>query len=567
MSLKAARCICVVAAVLFVAGCDMETLVKTKVPEPLKNLLSFGPTGPKPAKGPGGAPLPPKAEIEQPAPNSVHAAGKEVLFRGTAEVPGQPAAKPDLTWTLFKDKDKQGTLLGKALSAKKALEAGEYRAEFAMTVEGQRVAKSVRFRVVYSVPGKVLAPDGKGLSGTEIILSSLDQQAEIFRTSSGPDGRFSVELPPEGHFLLAPRKKGFSFNPYHKIIQYQKDSAPAEFTSVKGEIKDIRFTSSADSDDVLTSLCPNQLACIKFEMESPEKPDHIEAFLSRIVSNAEDLTQLDHVKGTGDSATDVGSPGRRALAVKVPTDLHIGSKEVSYRVLLKVRDQKGSTLSAQAPAAVKVDLPQCLNTSLTEAVSLHLKGELQAAAKAYTQIEEVNKKLEDRAAFVSFMEKVHFDRAVAYIAMARALPEDDPKRREYLGKALSDLTSVLKVRKKDVQALLLRGITKQLMGDPESSLEDFSAALGIEPKGVAVLEYKVRSLLKTKKKKNLVRAVDDLTEAIDLEPGSKHLRKIRSETLKLLAKSQDMGDDATIDTSGAPLGEIARLTLENYLRK
>jgi len=176
--------------------------------------------------------------------------------------------------------------------------------------------------------------------------------------------------------------------------------------------------------------------------------------------------------------------------------------------------------------------------------------------------------LEDQGPFVPYVEKTRFNRAVADVGMAVPLPEGDAKRREYLGKALSDLSSVLKARKKDVQALLLRGITKQLMGDDESSLQDFSAVLGVEPKTVAALEYRARGLIKTKTKKNLSSAVDDLTGAIDLEPGAKDLRKMRSETLKLLAKSQDEGEDATIDTSGVPLGEIGKeLTLEKYLRK
>jgi len=568
MFLKAARWICVAASLLIVAGCDLETLVKTKTPGPLKDLLSFGPPPTPGATGPAGMPQPPRSGIVQPAPNSVYQVGKEVVFRGTAEIPGQPGARPDLTWTLFKDKAQQGTPLGKGLSAKKLLEAGNYRVEFVMTHQGQRMVKSVRFRVVYSVPGRAVTSDGKGLAGAEITLSSLDQKNQVFRTVSGPDGGFTVELPPEGYFLLAPQKKGFSFNPYQRVIRYQKDAAAAEFAAVKAEIKDIRLTSSADSDEALTSLCPNQDACIKFDMQSQDKPQHIEAFLARIVANSENLTQLDQVRETRASAPDLGSPGPQALKIRVPTDLRIGAKEISYRLVLTVRDDKGGLFSVQAPGVVAVDLPQCLAKFLAEAVALHQKGDLQAATKIYTLITDINKKLEDQGPFVPYVEKTRFNRAVADVGMAVPLPEGDAKRREYLGKALSDLSTVLKARKKDVQALLLRGITKQLMGDDESSLQDFSSVLGVEPKTVAALEYRARGLIKTKTKKNLSSAVDDLTEALDLEPGAKDLRKMRSETLKLLAKSQDEGEEATIDTSGVPLGEIEKkLTLENYLRK
>ncbi|MBI4964744.1 MAG: hypothetical protein HY913_15810 [Desulfomonile tiedjei] len=567
MLLKAARWICVISSLLAIAGCDMETLVRNKVPGPLRDLLSSGQPGRPGVKGPAGMVQPPKAAIVQPANNSVFPMGKEVVFRGTAEIPGQPGAKPDLTWTLFKEKGQQGIPLGKALSAKKVLEAGNYRAEFAMTYEGQRVAKSVRFRVVHSVAGRVLTSDGKGLAGTEIILSDLDQKAEVSRTTSGKDGSFSVEIPPEGYFLLEPRQKGFSFNPFQTVVRYQKDAAEAEFAAVKAEIKDIRVTSSPDSDEVLTRLCPDQEACIKFGLESQEKTERVDAFLVRIISHSETLTQLDRVKGAT-SDTNLAEPGPQALRVKVPIDLHIGVKEVSYRVALKFRDDKGLIFAKQGSESVKLDLPKCMAGFLAEAVAMHQKEDFQGAMRIYGLIADINKKLEDQAPFVPYVEKTHFNRALAYAGMALALPEGDAKRREYLAKALSDLSSVLKVRKKDVQALLLRGTIKQIMGDDESSLEDFSAVLNVDPKSAVALENRAGALIRTKKKTNLSQAVDDLTEAIALEPTAKGLRKTRSETLRLLAKSQDEGEAAKISASEVQLRPIDKnLALEKYLRK
>lgn len=558
---------CFAASLLILAGCDMEDLVKTKVPEPLRHLLSSG--APPPAvKGPGGIPQPPRVGILVPGNKSVYPVGKEVVFRGNAEIPGQPGAKLDLTWTLFKDKAQQGTPLGKALSVKKVLEAGNYRVEFVLQHQDKRVVRSAQFRVVYNVPGKVLTSDGKGLAQTEMILSDLGQEKVVTRATSGRDGSFSVELPPTGHFILTPQKKGFSFNPYHWIAQYRKDAPAIEFKAVKAEIKDIRLTASVDSDEDLTTICPNQEAWIKFEMQSEDKPQSMEVFLASIVDNKTKLTELDQVKDDSNSGPDQGISGKKALRIKVPAGLRTDATEVLYHVVLTVRNEKGGVFSVEGPDTVKANLLRCFAKFLEEGVALQQKGELEAATKTYGLMETIDKKLLDKRPFMPYMEKTHFNKALADIGIAVALPDHDTKRSEHLTKALSGFNSVLKVRKRDVEALLLRGITKQLVGDDESSVEDFSQVLSVEPASATALEHRARGLIKSKIKKNLSKAVDDLTEAIALDPAAKDLRTIRSQALRVLIKAKDEPEDSIVDTSTVKLGEADKgLALDNFIRK
>ena len=59
------------------AGCDPEALIKNKVPEPLRNALTFG----KPSPGTQGRqPAATTAEIVMPRENGVYPVGKEMVF-------------------------------------------------------------------------------------------------------------------------------------------------------------------------------------------------------------------------------------------------------------------------------------------------------------------------------------------------------------------------------------------------------------------------------------------------------------------------------------------------------
>ena len=194
---------------LMLSACDPASLIRAKVPEPIQNLLQFTPPA-KASQASGGVPEGPKVDIRQPAANSTHLSGKEVLFSATVSLPqGQVGQPLEIDWTLFKQKEPKPIPLGKGQAVKKALEAGDYRVELSINYQGQRVAKIVPFRVIHALSGKVTASDGQGLTDTEMLLSDLSGKNVISRTQTGRDGAFALEVPREGYYLVMPRKEGF----------------------------------------------------------------------------------------------------------------------------------------------------------------------------------------------------------------------------------------------------------------------------------------------------------------------------------------------------------------------
>jgi uncharacterized protein HemY len=106
------------------------------------------------------------------------------------------------------------------------------------------------------------------------------------------------------------------------------------------------------------------------------------------------------------------------------------------------------------------------------------------------------------------------------------------------------------------------------MDDRDPARDDFTSVLAQEPRTPLALELRARKLLGTKVKRNLAPALDDLTEAIALDPANEELRKTRRETLKLIVQTQDEGEDATVDTSKLPVSEIRRiLKPDGHIRK
>jgi hypothetical protein len=560
--------VCIAMVVLTLAACDPVSLIRAKVPEPIQDFLQFTPQA-KTAPGPAGVPEGPKMDIVQPVSNSVHPSGQDVLFQAAVSVPpGQSAQPLELDWTLFKDKEPRPIPVGKGHSVKKALEAGNYRVELSVNYQGQRMAKAVPFRVIYAVTGKVVTPDGKGLPGTEMSLSDLAGKNVISRAQSDRDGGFTLEIPAEGHYLVMPQKEGFGFNPFHRLLRYEQGPHGVQFVGVKGEIKDVTLTASQTSDQILADLCPLQEGWVKFTVQGEIKPTRVEAFLVHIVENEERSIAFDEVKapGPGDSLASTGTP--EWLHVRVPAELRGGAKEVKYHLALTVRDEHGNLISTQGSGEISVNLANCFARRLTESVALHEKGDLSGAINSYDSMEDMYRKLMDPTPFVSVVEKIHFNRGIARLNQALSSPRESRNFRETLGKALSDFNSVLKTRRKDAQALLMRGVVKGLIDDRDSAKEDFTSVLALEPGKPLVLELRARELLATKVKKNLIPALDDLTEAIALDPANEELRKTRRETLKLIVQTQDEKEDATVDTSKLPLGEIERiLKPEGYLRK
>jgi tetratricopeptide (TPR) repeat protein len=551
------------------AACDPTDLVRQKVPEPIQDLLQFTPA-PKPTRTAAAAvPQIPKLEISQPAADSTLMAGKEVLFQAAITMPpGDTGPPPPPDWTLFKDKENRPIPLGKTPLVRKPLEAGSYKVEVSLNYQNQRVAQTRNFRVIYAVVGTVLTRDGRPVPETEMVLTDLAGKEVLARGKSLPNGKFTVEIPPEGHFLLKPRKKGVGFNPYMKVVSYNKDLTPMPFTGTKSSIGDVRLTASLDSKQPLASLCPLQDGYITYTIQGEMKPIRVEAFLVHVVDD--ELRRIEFDQEEKPAATENPSSPETSqwLKVKVPEDLKIGAKPVAFRVAVAARDQVDDVVTAEASEEVTVDQSSCFKARLAEAIALQEKGELPRAVAVYDSIDRVFRKLEDPAPLAAVAEKAQFNRGLAHLALAEATTSQDPKYREALGKALSEFSGVLKTRPKDPQALLMRGVVKMLLQNYDSAREDLTSALAIDPQMNVAVELRARGLLATKLRKNLSPALEDLTEAITLDPSNQELRKMRRETLRLIVATENETPSATVDISKIPLGEIAKMVnTASYIRK
>lgn len=555
--------------VALVAACDPASLIREKVPEPIQDLLQFTPRPKTPGKVVAGVPQVAKVEIAQPRGDSMHLSGKEILFQGLIAMPqGEqiPPGQPD--WTLFKDQENRPIPLGKGLQLKKPLAAGNYRIELSLDYQHQRTTKKLNFRVIYAIVGTLRTRDGQPIPGAELVLSNLVGKDEISRATSAKDGNFVIEAPPEGRYLLEPRKQGVGFDPYMKIVAYDKELTPLQFTGTNSAVKDVLLTASKDGKDPLSSVCPFQEGYLRFAVEGEMKPTRVEAYLVHIDGNELRRVEFDDVErlSSGEAPSSPDAP--QWLKVKVPGDLKIGAKPVSFRVAVVARDQQENVITAAAPEEVTVNQSACFAARLAEAVALQEKGDLTQAIALYDSIDRVFKKLEDPAPLAVVAERAQFNRGLAHLAQGLSMPQQDPKYREALGRALSEFSGVLKSRPKDAQALLMRGTVKELMQNHDSARDDFTAALALDPKMYLALELRARALLATKARKNLSPALDDLTEAITLSPSHQELRKTRRETLKLIAATRDDKEDGTVDAAKVPLGEIAKMVnVAEYIRK
>ncbi len=140
---RSLRMVLIVAGLSILIACDPETVIKSKVPQPLQKALTFGPqgTGPKSKQIQTAT-----VEIVAPKSGAAYPAGKEIIFQGKVKMAAESKQeKPELVWTLFPEKNPTGVPLGKGNSVKKQLHTGNYRAELAMVQEGRKISKNVNF--------------------------------------------------------------------------------------------------------------------------------------------------------------------------------------------------------------------------------------------------------------------------------------------------------------------------------------------------------------------------------------------------------------------------------------
>ncbi len=563
---RSLRMVLIVAGLSVLIGCDPETVVKSKVPEPLRKALTFGPAGAAPkAKQSEAA----SAEIASPKNGEAYPAGKEIVFRGSAKLATEDKTqKPELVWTLFPEKTPAGVPLGNGNSVRKQLDPGRYRVELALVQEGRKVAKNVNFRVVITMSGKVTAADGSGLPGTDVDLTDLEGNKVVSTTQSGRDGTFTVEFPSEDQFRIVPRKKGFSFSPVSQVVKFSREPVQIVFKGVKGEISDIRLTESEKTDENVRNICPQQEAWLKLSIKFDQKIARVEPFLVQQEADKERLILLDDLTDSADVPKERDPNLPAVLKVRIPHGSTLGVPTGLYRLRVKVYDDTGNNFSGEASAPIKMDMTQCFSGKLAEAVSAQEKGNLQEAIKTYSVLEDFGKIVEDPRQFSKDMQKAMFNRGIANLGIALSKKAGEAPILGQLNKAFSDFNAVLKVQKRDTEALLLRGAVAYLARNYQGALKDFDTVLAFVPQEAAARELRAQTLIKIGLKKNLTPAIDDFTELVDLDPKNKDFKKSRSEALKLLVRSESEGDDAKVDTSAVPLrgvGEI--LNVEKYVRK
>jgi tetratricopeptide (TPR) repeat protein len=560
------RLFCLLGLIVAVAGCDPESLVRQKVPEPIQELLTFS-DGARKTKGrrPGKA-VQVELKVTSPAPNSAHPAGKPIAFRASVRVDGEDVKNPDVAWSLFQGQGKPLKPIGRGLTLNLPFDAGSHRVDVAVSMpENVKATTSVSFRVFMSLSGKVIH-NGQGLSDVDLTLTESKGEPVVARAKSAKDGTFAIEMPPQGWFKLAPSKSEFSFSPPYQMVQHVTPAVTPEFVGARAQIQQVRLTATDDSDENLQSVCPEQELRLKADIKSEAPVTNLQAALVPSATGPPKLVPVG--EATFPAESQGSSAEQKTLTITVPKDLTGKEPKGVFGLRVTARDTSGNVFSTELPAAVSIDMSKCLASMFAEAVAVHEKGDFDKAVQKYTKVEQIYEAIGASATLATYMEKNFFNRGLAHLQIALALPQDDVKRVGQLSKASGDFKEVLKLHRKDGAAFLLTGLIGQLNKHQDAALENYSSAAVADPGLAAAHEFKGRVYLATKLKKNLSRAVDEFTEALTIDPHDKDLRTTRSAVLKLDIKHRDDRDDAQVDISSVPLDEVEKkLNLAKFLRK
>ena len=497
---RSLRMVLTVVGLLILIGCDPETVIKSKVPEPLRDFLTFGPPG---ATAKGKQPETATVEIVAPKSGSAHPIGKDIIFQARVKLTGETQPqKLELDLEAFSGKETHRELpLGKGNSVRKQLDPGRYRAELTMIRDDQTIVKSVNFRVVLSMSGKVIAVDGSGLPGVDIDLMDLEGDKVLSKAQSGRDGVFSVEFPSEDRFRLIPRKNGLSFSPVSQIVKFSREPVQLVFKGIKGEISGIRLTDSEKTEETVGNICPQQEAWLKMSIKCEHKITRLEPFLIHREKDKERLILLDDLTDAADASKGPEPSENTVLKVRIPSGSVLGEPVGSYQLGLRVYDDTGNSFSGEASTPIKMDMMQCFSGKLKEAMSAQEKGNLQEAIKLYSVIVDFGKIVEDPRQFSKDTEKTFFNRGLAHLGIVVPKETGDGPIFGQLGKALMDFNAVLKVHKRDTEALLLRGAVAYLARNYKAAVKDFDTVLSFNPEVAAARELRAQALVKSGIKK------------------------------------------------------------------
>ncbi len=583
---RSVAAICLIGCLAILVGCDPQELIEQKVPQPVQELL--GGTG---GKRPGGKPgLPAKAVVDIVSPKNgvMVSVDQDVVFRAQVKVPGakrgKEPLKPELVWKLFSAADKKGAVIGKSETVKKKLTPGDYKVDLSITTGEGASVKKASFKVAYTMDGRITGMDGKGMPEAEILVTGGDGVKEFFKARTNNDGSFTIAVPEKGTFRVTPKRPGFSFMPLHNTLSFSKTAPVLAFEGVKGEIKNIRLL-AADGQRELDSVCPLQKVCVAFKMESEVKAEYTEAILVRSEKGEERIIRLD--RSDGDSTKpEQPESGATVLRLQVPLQMAQEPTTETLNLRIKVHDKHKHSFVAEAPFIVKYDMNRCFTDCLAEAVAKQEQGQFEEAIKKYRLLEEFYKKVDNPGLFSKYMRKAEFNKGLASLALVLAMKPEDRRQLALLGQAIGEFKTVLKHNKADVDALFLTGLIKQLAGNPDAAVSDYDEVLKTEPGMQGVHELRALARLKTQQKKNLLPAVDDLTEAISRNPDASELRKARSEALQLSLKSlkearnkknsdekrdrgeRGVGKKGEVDTSHIPSRDVGKwLDTAKLIRK
>ncbi len=562
---KSFRGFLILACSLALFGCDPVNLVKEKVPKPIQSLLNFGSSG----KPKGAKTILATVKIITPKNNALFSVDKEVAFQ--AEYQGDDSKKkegPQFSWTLFKEPDAKGVKAATTKSFKKKLEPGNYRIELTVSHGEQKLVKKSDFRVAFTAKGQVAMPNGAGLSGVEIVLKDPSSDKPVFKTQTDSKGAFTAEALSEGNFLAVPSKKEYSFWPVCKIAKFGRESSVVDFKAVKAEIDKLRLTEDARTDESLDTICPGQDTYLKFDFKAEDKPSRVEAFLVARDQEKEKLIQLDEVYDVSDQKAGAPVEQGKPMQVKVPSVPNLGPLAPSYRLRVNFTDPKGNSYSSEAENPLKIDINTCFRTRFQRAVALHQKKELDEAAKFYAEAVQFGKILQETTNLQDDMLKVYLDRGLAEISLAFAREPGDTKRLEHFEKAFASFNAVLRMHKRDSDAMFLRGIVYHSMGGYANAIKDYSEVISTNPDATEVKKLRAYAYIKTGLKENLSPAVDDFTDVITNDPSAKELRKSRSAALKLAAPPSTKADNSRVDITSVPIPDMRQgLKLSSFIRK
>lgn len=564
MVLRCFRIACAIGGFVLLVGCDPGALVKQKVPEPVKQILTFRDA----AGSGGGSKVVAAIEIVSPKNNSVQSAAEPVVFNAKVKAEGgAPNVTPTVTWTLSEDKGKSLGKIGTGPTVKKQLAAGEYRVEATLTYGSQKQIRRGLFRVSPSASGKVVSADKTGLPGVQIKLLDPATGKDLEGDTSRNDGAFSVHLPADSYVIVRPEKKGFCFSPYQRFVKATQPSVPIEFSAINADVSALRFTDTADSSSQVEQICPSQEAVLSFDLKAPIKPATFDVELVRTRKKGEEILRFDRVRELdAGKAPDASDTRRLRVVLPAPGDFNVPA--ASYHVRLTVTDEKGNVYSAQVPAEIKLNMKECFSKALAQAATLHKAGNFQDAIAGYSLAERICSMLEDGTRVAGNTAKIRFDKGLAYLGHALAAKSGTVEQRESIFKARTDFAKVLEHESKDPDALLFQGLTNYLAGNFASALSDYNAVVLLAPQTARIRLLRAYALVKTGIKKNLSSAVDDFTEFLAENPQDKGLRNGRHEVLKLYMKHRKDTPTAKVDTSEIQLPPLGKaLDLTRYIRQ